>query len=88
MERERTAERAMKFTIEIHVAFLSVSNTIYVLDKSAVKRSRKAVHNRVQNTVTATDGFVVEDMRLTVHTYLSTSGVSIVVDIRVLRPSK
>ena len=48
VERERTPERAMKLGIQMHVAGLSLSNTISVLDKLGVQRSRKAVHDWVQ----------------------------------------
>ena len=45
VERERTPEQAMKIGIQMHVAGLSLSNTISVLDKLGVQRSRKAVHD-------------------------------------------
>ena len=48
VERERTPERAMKLGIQMHVAGLSLSNTISVLDNLGVNRSRKAVHDWVQ----------------------------------------
>jgi putative transposase len=48
VERERTPERAMKLGIQMHVAGLSLSNTISVLDSLGVQRSRKAVHDWVQ----------------------------------------
>jgi len=48
VERERTPERAMKLGIQMHVAGLSLSNTISVLDNLGVQRSRKAVHDWVQ----------------------------------------
>jgi len=48
VERERTPERAMKLGIQMHVAVLSLSNTISILDNLGVQRSRKAVHDWVQ----------------------------------------
>jgi len=48
VERERTPERAMKLGIQMHVAGLSLSNTISVPDNLGVQRSRKAVHDWVQ----------------------------------------
>jgi putative transposase len=48
VERERTPERAMKLGIQMHVAGLSLSNTISILDNLGVQRSRKAVHDWVQ----------------------------------------
>jgi len=48
VERKRTPERAMKLGIQMHVAGLSLSNTISVLDNLGVQHSRKAVHDWVQ----------------------------------------
>ena len=48
VERERTPEPAMKLGIQMHMAGLSLSNTISVLDELGVQRSRKAVHDWVQ----------------------------------------
>jgi putative transposase len=48
VERERTPEFAMKLGIQMHLAGLSLSNTISVLERLGVKRSRKAVHDWVQ----------------------------------------
>ena len=48
VERERTPERAMKLGIQMHVAGLSLSNTISILDDLGIQRSRKAVHDWVQ----------------------------------------
>jgi putative transposase len=48
MERERTPEPAMKLGIRMHLAGLSLSNTVSVLDELGVQRSRKAVHDWVQ----------------------------------------
>jgi putative transposase len=48
VERERTPEFAMKLGIQMHVAGLSLSNTVSILDYLGVQRSRKAVHDWVQ----------------------------------------
>jgi putative transposase len=48
VERERTPEPAMALGIQAHVAGLSVSNTVELLDQLGVQRSRKAVHDWVQ----------------------------------------
>ncbi|MXR50429.1 IS6 family transposase [Halovenus sp. WSH3] len=48
VERERTPEPAMKLGIQMHLAGLSLSNTISILDDLGVQRSRKAVHDWVQ----------------------------------------
>jgi len=48
VERERTPEPAMKLGIQMHLAGLSLSNTISILDELGVQRSRKAVHDWVQ----------------------------------------
>ena len=48
VERERTPEQAMKLGIQMHLAGLSLSNTVSVLDELGVQRSRKAVHDWVQ----------------------------------------
>ena len=48
VERERTPERPMRLGIQMHVAGLSLSNTISALDTLGVSRSRKAVHDWVQ----------------------------------------
>lgn len=48
VERERTPRRLMKFGIRLHLAVLSLSNTISEFEKSGVDRSRKAVHDWVQ----------------------------------------
>jgi putative transposase len=47
-ERERTSEPAMALGIQSHVAGLSLSNTVELLDQLGVQRSRKAVHDWVQ----------------------------------------
>jgi putative transposase len=48
VERERTPELAMKLGIQMHLAGLSLSNTVSVLYELGVQRSRKAVHDWVQ----------------------------------------
>ena len=48
VERERTPEPAMALGIQSHVAGLSLSNTVELLDNLGVDRSRKAVHDWVQ----------------------------------------
>jgi putative transposase len=48
VERERTPESAMALGIQSHVAGLSLSNTVELLDALGVQRSRKAVHDWVQ----------------------------------------
>ena len=47
MKRERTPEQAVKLGIQMHVAGLSLSNTVSVLENLGVERSRKAVHDWV-----------------------------------------
>jgi len=47
VERERTPEPAMALGIQTHVAGLSLSNTVDLLDALGVQRSRKAVHDWV-----------------------------------------
>ena len=46
----------MKLGIQMHMAGLSLSNTISVLDKLGVQRSRKAVHDWVQKADLQPDG--------------------------------
>jgi putative transposase len=48
VERERTPEPAMALGIQAHVAGLSLSNTVELLDQLGVERSRKAIHDWVQ----------------------------------------
>jgi putative transposase len=48
VERERTPEQAMELGIQSHVAGLSLSNTVELLEALGVKRSRKAIHDWVQ----------------------------------------
>src|SRR6056297_2071821 len=48
VERERTPRRLMKLGIRLHLAGLSLSNTVSELEKFGVERSRKAIHDWVQ----------------------------------------
>ena len=48
VERERTPSELMKVGIRLHLAGLSLSNTVSELAKFGVQRSRKAVHDWVQ----------------------------------------
>ena len=48
VERKRTPEPAMALGIQSHVAGLSLSNTVELLEDLGVQRSRKAVHDWVQ----------------------------------------
>ena len=48
VKHERTPERVTKLGIQMHVAVLSILNTISVLDNLGVARFRKAVHDWVQ----------------------------------------
>ena len=48
VERERTPEPAMKLGIQSHLAGLSLSNTVSLLESLGVERSRTAVHDWVQ----------------------------------------
>ena len=48
VERERTPSELMKLGIRLHLAGLSLSNTIRELEKFGVERSRKAIHDWVQ----------------------------------------
>ena len=48
VERERTPEPAMAQGIQLHVAGLSLSNTVELLADMGVQRSRKAIHDWVQ----------------------------------------
>ena len=48
VEREWTPSELMKLGIQLHLAELSLSNTIRELEKFGVKQSRKAVHDWVQ----------------------------------------
>ena len=48
VERQRTPPQLMKLGIRLHLAGLSLSNTVRELEKFGVQRSRKAVHDWVQ----------------------------------------
>ena len=48
VERERTPEQAMALGIYSHLAGLSLSNTVDLLESLGVQRSRKAIHDWVQ----------------------------------------
>jgi putative transposase len=48
LEREATPEPAMKLGIRLHLAGLSLSDTVSVLDRLGVERCRTTVHNWVQ----------------------------------------
>ena len=48
VKRERTPPRLMRLGIRLHLAGLSLSNTVSELEKFGVQRSRKAVHDWVQ----------------------------------------
>jgi putative transposase len=48
VKRERTPQRLMELGIRLHLAGLSLSNTISEREKFGVERSRKAVHDWVQ----------------------------------------
>ncbi|WP_226043181.1 IS6 family transposase [Natrinema sp. DC36] len=47
VERERTPRQLMELGIRLHLAGLSLSNTVRELEKLGVERSRKAVHDWV-----------------------------------------
>jgi transposase-like protein len=57
VEREATPEPAMKLGIRLHLAGLSLSNTISILEILGVERCRSTVHNWVQKAdLQPTDG--------------------------------
>ncbi len=47
VERERTPKLLMKLSIQLHLAVLSLSNTVSILEIFGVKRARSTVHNWV-----------------------------------------
>jgi hypothetical protein len=47
VEREATSQLLMKLSIQLHLAELSLSNTVYILDIFGVERARSTVHNWV-----------------------------------------
>lgn len=49
MERERAPESAIALGVQSHLVGLSLSNTVDLLDSLGAQRSRKAVHDWVQN---------------------------------------
>ena len=57
VEREATPEPAMKLGIRLHLAGLSLSNTVLILEILGVERCRSIVHNWVQKAgLQPTDG--------------------------------
>ena len=57
VERQRTPEFAMRLSIQMYLASLSLSNTISILDSLGVERCRSTVHNWVQKAdLQPTDG--------------------------------
>ena len=48
VEREATPESAMKLGIQLHLAGLSLSDTVSVLEGLGVDRCRTTVHNWIQ----------------------------------------
>lgn len=48
VKRERTPRRLMALGIRLHLAGLSLSNTVRELEKFGAERSRKAIHDWVQ----------------------------------------
>lgn len=48
VERERTPSELMKLGIRLHLAGLSLSNTISELEKFGIERTRKVVHDWVR----------------------------------------
>jgi transposase-like protein len=47
VEREATPRLLMKLSIQLHLAGLSISNTVYILEIFGVERARSTVHNWV-----------------------------------------
>ena len=47
VEREATPRLLMKFGIQLHLAGISLSNTVLILEIFGVKRTRFTVHNWV-----------------------------------------
>ena len=48
VEREATPEPAMELGIQLHLAGLSLSDTVSVLESVGVQRCRTTVHNWIQ----------------------------------------
>ncbi|MFU1783646.1 IS6 family transposase [Haloarcula japonica] len=49
VEWEATPRLLLKLSIQLHLAGLSLSNTVFILDIFGVKRARSTVHNWVHN---------------------------------------
>ena len=47
VEREATPRLLMKLSIQLHLAGLSLSNTVSILERFGVERARSTVHNWV-----------------------------------------
>ena len=47
VEREATPQLLMKLSIQLHLAGLSLSNTVSVLERFGVERARSTIHNWV-----------------------------------------
>ena len=57
VEREATPRLLMKLSIQLHLAGLSLSNTVSILDIFGVNRARSTVHNWVHKAdLQPTDG--------------------------------
>ena len=56
LEREATPEPAMKLGIRLHLAGLSLSDTVSVLERLGVNRHRSTVHRWVKKDLQPTDG--------------------------------
>ena len=50
VQRERTPERIIEVSIQLHLAGLSLSNTVSVLEVFGVQCARSIVHNWVHKT--------------------------------------
>jgi len=73
VEREATPRLLMKLSIQLHLAGLSLSNTVSILEVFGVKRARSTVHNWVHkadlqsiSTVTA-DQLAVNEKMIRLH---------------------
>ena len=51
VEREATPRLLMKLSIQLHLAGLSLSNTVSILDIFGVERARSTVHNWVHKPI-------------------------------------
>jgi putative transposase len=64
VEREATPEPAMKLGIRLHLAEISLLNTISTVDSLGVKRCRSTGHNWVQKAdLQPTDGVDIDHRR-------------------------